>query len=54
MLKFMPFFFMCADHDEVPASFDAGHVSLLGQEAVWMLLGYKQTEVQEPPEACYS
>lgn len=53
MLKFTSFY-MCADHDEVSAAFDAGHVSLVGQEAVWMLLSYKPTEVQEPPEACYS
>lgn len=31
--------------DEASAALDAGHVSLMGQEAAWMLLSYKPTEV---------
>lgn len=38
----------------MPAACAAGHVSLCGWEAAWMLLSYQPTEVQEPPEACYS
>lgn len=41
-------------HDITAAAFAAGHVSLVGQGALWMLLSYQQTEVQEPPQACYS
>lgn len=44
----------CAGHDEMSAASAVGHVPLVSQEAVWMLLSYKPTEVQEPPEACYS
>lgn len=29
---------LSADHDETSAALAAGHVSLVGQEAVWMLL----------------
>lgn len=46
--------FKSADHDEASAACGAGHVSLVGQQSLWMLLSYQPTEVQELPQACYS
>lgn len=44
----------CAEHDERSVTLAGGHVSLMGDGSAWMLLSYKPSEVQEPPEACYS